>query len=1123
MKKVLALTLSVFMLIMACIPAGALTLTAPESSEEPVVVASETALAAEGEITHPDYVDGFGKVILYINGQTAADEIDWTDESVTPSPTTDRGSIKIKGIKATENGSSASLVDDPAGSGAKVIRVKGGGGNAQWKVVLGDTDGATVYHEGLALKPGKYTLSYDIMADPATTNMGNNLGRMKAYSMANRGVNNDGSTQPGSVTGAQVLAKKGSWVNFTADPFIVTTNADGDPVATITGKTMVKPAFEYFSAAALGTANAVYYIKNYMLCYYPANSYMLKTGDTFEMVTVDGDTYTFPGEGGSYSDGTGVYKAGETVAVSEIEYKTLAYTAEEISVCEITYVNGETELETVKLPVGDPITKKLDNIFGQVFKGWMTGDGEPITTVPDVKSITLFATYEAVTHPELIDGLGKVILYTSGQTAADAIEWTDESVALSKTCDNGGSKINGVKTFENGSSAALADDPAGSGNKVIRVTGGGGHAQWKVVFGDTNGSTVYQEGLTLHPGRYSLSYDVMADTATTNMGNNLGRLKIYSKDTRANNDGYCQPGSVTGAQVLANKGKWVNFTANPFVVTKNSDGAPVLTMDGKTMTNPHLEYLSAAALGTANAVYYIKDYAICYYPAGSFMFADGDALTMVETDGESYTFPAASGYYTDGKSYYTPGETVAVSAIEYKTFRLTDKVAKVTYVTADGSESVLTLFGEPITRFAFKDGCAFKGWKNEADEFVSVVPETDVTLTAAFEEIATENEYGSLIYYNDFSNTATTDKENVDRWADDNGNIDAIAKYTFFNGNYMKELVGGVDVGITPSKGREKAEIVPDIASDNPNPVLKLSFLGNYPRFEAYFYNENNAPLSVPGTYTISYKLYVPNASKDYAIYTTFNKNNSWSTGTDLWGRAEKINVTPDQWMTITRSVTVSGNEGDWDKIGKLGFFVDSTNGGEWYLDDFQLWFKPAEEGPVTLDTYSIRNLPDKDGKEVKGMRFAAFISLAQRELSEEYGYIIAVTDTLGGDVNNLVFNAAGDEKGTNAYGVKYVSGAAYNKATGKDVIYDMDGGRFGEHAINDEGIYFTAILNNIPAAQYKTSLTVRAYTKVGGKYYYGNAVTKSLYDVAQEYYDLHADDMSDEEFEFVDSILAQA
>jgi len=121
--------------------------------------------------------------------------------------------------------------------------------------------------------------------------------------------------------------------------------------------------------------------------------------------------------------------------------------------------------------------------------------------------------------------------------------------------------------------------------------------------------------------------------------------------------------------------------------------------------------------------------------------------------------------------------------------------------------------------------------------------------------------------------------------------------------------------------------------------------------------------------------------------------------------------------------------------------------------------------------------------KTPMGIRFRADITDTARQedtafVIDEYGYIIALEEHLNGE--ELTFDFS-----------RYVTGVAYNKADGTDVIY----------AQNNGVTTFTGVLYGIPVANYKTNIVSKTYTKitVNGEQFilYGEAVTGNVYDTA--------------------------
>ncbi len=95
------------------------------------------------------------------------------------------------------------------------------------------------------------------------------------------------------------------------------------------------------------------------------------------------------------------------------------------------------------------------------------------------------------------------------------------------------------------------------------------------------------------------------------------------------------------------------------------------------------------------------------------------------------------------------------------------------------------------------------------------------------------------------------------------------------------------------------------------------------------------------------------------------------------------------------------------------------------------------------------------------GVRFKSRIltssKTSQAGLINEYGYIISTADALGS--SELTFNSK-----------KYVSGVAYSKTDGIDLIYD---------STDDKYHVFTGVLRNVPVSHYETDLVCKTYTKL--------------------------------------------
>ena len=161
-----------------------------------------------------------------------------------------------------------------------------------------------------------------------------------------------------------------------------------------------------------------------------------------------------------------------------------------------------------------------------------------------------------------------------------------------------------------------------------------------------------------------------------------------------------------------------------------------------------------------------------------------------------------------------------------------------------------------------------------------------------------------------------------------------------------------------------------------------------------------------------------------------------------------------------------------------------TTANVKYYVTDAQnnTASKISLEGFVQArDDVSIR------AKEPKGLRFKAEILNSVKKQTEgavieEYGFILSRNDFLEEAGAELTFDFE-----------KIVSGVAYNRNDGTDIIYDSS---------DDMVTVFAGVLKNIPQNHYQTKLVCKTYTKisVGGETFivYGEPVKASMYDIAK-------------------------
>lgn len=152
---------------------------------------------------------------------------------------------------------------------------------------------------------------------------------------------------------------------------------------------------------------------------------------------------------------------------------------------------------------------------------------------------------------------------------------------------------------------------------------------------------------------------------------------------------------------------------------------------------------------------------------------------------------------------------------------------------------------------------------------------------------------------------------------------------------------------------------------------------------------------------------------------------------------------------------------------------------------------------PVTVRKNSIRT-----DAGLQGMRFAAYVTRENKEQADEYGFIVAVASVLG-DKPLMFGENTSDNAGVTPDGVRYMYGAAFNKEKGIDKIYATNGEIFSSAYWKEiEGIYYAGILTGIPEAAFSERIVVRPYARVGDTYSYGETITRSVRDIAQNAYD---------------------
>lgn len=283
------------------------------------------------------------------------------------------------------------------------------------------------------------------------------------------------------------------------------------------------------------------------------------------------------------------------------------------------------------------------------------------------------------------------------------------------------------------------------------------------------------------------------------------------------------------------------------------------------------------------------------------------------------------------------------------------------------------------------------------------------------------------------------------------------------------------------------AEIAED-PTDSENKVLKVT------QNVAWGAVAFHMPLAENKVYTYSYDIYVADNSTNYGTNFVFNDDLSAQKKISH-PQASTASIPANTWTHVTGSfcpVKADKKSGQTlvaedANLGENYFSIYTYVKSTFYIDnlviksylsmedyEFETTYKPTTD----TENFSVR------ADENSGIRTFASVTHEQRGGCTEYGFIVALTDTLA---------ANGNEELTFESKSKFVSGVSYGEDNGTkvDKIYRADG---------DKTI-FAAVFTGITEANYKKALTFRPYLKVnypngGEKVVYGEAISKSVYDV---------------------------
>ncbi len=360
MKRTTALILALLMCVSMMPNVFAFTPETVESAAETVPGSESAALAVSNDpaVLGDNYlVDGLGKALLYVSGETM--KYDFLDSTyITGHTTYDNGARDIQYFEA---GSTASLASDPKDAGKTVTKLVAGGQYAF---------GALYFDPGqFNFQKGKYTGKVDMYLDPASydTTRDAFLFRTQIYK--------GGASGDDANSGLDLAKlKNGEWVTYTS----ATGTYDGSKYNY--NKAMEGESIRFLACGINGSAGTTSYLRNMYYYFYPANSFMIKgTDGKLQLVELsEGDIYTFPAADGDYVYGSEVYKAGDKITVSELEYKTFT-----VGGTPVIVNDGKTPGINIATGNQNPLTFDEEPALK-----WLTGGATNSITTFDVEGVT---------------------------------------------------------------------------------------------------------------------------------------------------------------------------------------------------------------------------------------------------------------------------------------------------------------------------------------------------------------------------------------------------------------------------------------------------------------------------------------------------------------------------------------------------------------------------------------------------------------------------------------------------------------------------------------------------------------------------------------------------------------
>ncbi len=539
-----------------------------------------------------------------------------------------------------------------------------------------------------------------------------------------------------------------------------------------------------------------------------------------------------------------------------------------------------------------------------------------------------------------------------------------------------------------------------------------------------------------------------------------------------------------------------NHNGNTYYAYRNQSGADKRAMVIQWNTN------GSGVLELDNYVFvpYYKATYVVKYP-------DGSTGTNVEKFFLSDNISVSNGVINGIPTTYTPNETLSFEGYEFKGWSTTENATEADETIALDNEDIVLypVWAVPvITEFTWEPGANMFTGTDSAYTF-----DSDIITNALWCNLSTH----TVSVSNSKLLVTTANSDNIQLGVKVASAVKRPA-YIYYDyklvsgstGNmYLPYLSNPNGTGSNTTTSLQNATL--NIGLSTTGRAVSVN-LGNYGGNTYYAYrnqtNYNERTMVVQwyinggGQLELDNYAFVPYYKATYVV-----KYPDGSTGTNVekFFLSDNISVSNGKISGIPTSYTPD------ETLTFAGYEFkgwSTTDGGEAAArvalanEDITLYPVWGLNAPSLINAASIRT--ETHDIYGQGIRFAAFVDQERRASAVEYGFIVTRKALLGSyDISELAFNGNNTSTtGTTANGVPYVSGAAYIKDSGIDKIYSTDGDAFEELSLG-EGYYFTVVVHNIPEAQasYSEKLVARPYLKTSTGIAYGEAVERSIYEVA--------------------------